>query len=107
VRIRYPPAIAPMIINGSAPDAMASGERGVPAIRRNNLPNTRRTQKSAAFVRYVVADRALQHRIGCFERVEDRALRHRAFDGDLHFNCRRPQAFAGVQEARRGLWIES
>lgn len=25
VRIRYPPAIAPMIINGSAPDAMASG----------------------------------------------------------------------------------
>lgn len=32
----------------------------------------------------VVADRAAQHRIASFERVEDRALGHRAIERELH-----------------------
>src|ERR687888_43574 len=38
----------------------------------------------SAPLRDVVADRPAQHRIACLERVEDRALRHRPCDLELH-----------------------
>src|ERR1700738_4329251 len=41
-------------------------------------------QEGPALLRDVIADRAAQHRIARFNRVHDRALRHRSLDIDLH-----------------------
>src|ERR1700680_3002224 len=41
-------------------------------------------QEWAALLRNVVADGPAQHRIGCLERVEDRALRNRTGDVQFH-----------------------
>src|SRR5258708_4352995 len=49
------------------------------------LPAGEESQERPALLRDVVADRAAQHGIAGLERVEDRALRGRTLDVELHF----------------------
>ncbi len=89
-----PPAIAPMIKKGSVPFAIASGNGCIRCLVRKIFATTKKTNERTAPLRCLVADRAAQDRVGCFERVEDGALRYRLGDLELHFvvNLRqRPQ----------------
>ena len=43
------------------------------------------SQKRSPLLRRVIADRAAQHWVACFERVENGALRRRAVDGEFDF----------------------
>src|SRR5260370_11873896 len=49
------------------------------------LPAGEESQERPALLRDVVTDRAAQHGIAGLERVEDRALRGRTLDVELHF----------------------
>ncbi len=68
-----------MIRNGSLPDTTASGNGAVRRFVRQIFLTGEEAQKGPTLLRDVIADRALQHRIGRLDRVEHRALRHRTF----------------------------
>ena len=79
-----PPAIAPIIRNGSLPDVTgsgsgASGDSCVKVFLAGKKP-----QEGSPFARDLVADRPSQHRIAGLERVEDRSLRDRGVNLKLH-----------------------
>jgi hypothetical protein len=51
---------------------------------RKVLRASEESQERSALLRDVIANRASQHRVVGFERVEDRALRGRTLDLELH-----------------------
>src|SRR5574341_934182 len=60
------------------------GQRGVRRLMGQILLAGEEPQERSALLRDVVADRPAQHRIAGLERVEDRALRGRTLDVELH-----------------------
>ncbi|MDZ7770574.1 MAG: hypothetical protein U5K38_16675 [Woeseiaceae bacterium] len=48
-------------------------------LRRGKEPHTR-----PALQRFMLPDRAAQHRVACFERIKDRTLRDRAVDIEFY-----------------------
>ena len=81
----YPPAIAPMIKNGSVPDAMASGKGADGESCVTSSLQAKETHEWAPLPRRMIADRPSQHRIPCLERVQDRRPRHRSVDREHYF----------------------
>ena len=70
------------------------GQRRVRRLVRQILLAGEEPHERPALLRDVIADRAAQHRIAGLERVEDRALRDRALDVELHLAAdvrQRPQ----------------
>ena len=61
------------------------GERRVGRLMRNVFVAGEESQKCTPLLRAVFANRAAEHRVAGFERVENRPLRRLAFDGDLDF----------------------
>jgi len=59
------------------------GEQGIWRRMGQVLPAGKEPEERPALLRHVVADRPAQHRVGVFERVESRALRHRARNMDV------------------------
>ena len=60
------------------------GQRGVRKFVGQILRAGKEPDERSALLRDVVADRPAQHRIAGLERIEDRALRRRPFDVELH-----------------------
>ena len=96
----YPPAIAPMISNGSLPLTTASGRGLIRRVMRQVFFAGEEAQERAALVRHVIADGAAQHGIACFQRVEHRARRQLARRLPVAPRRRRGRGSAGVAEER-------
>jgi hypothetical protein len=69
------------------------GHRGVRRLMGKVLLTGEELQHRSALLRDVVADRPAQHRIADLECVEDRALRGRTLDVELHFVGDAPARF--------------
>ena len=99
-----PPAMAPTTRNGSAPARDRVGQRGIRRLMGQVLLAGEEPQERPAPLGDVVADRPAQHRIAGLERVEDRALRGRALDAELHLAVDAAPASADGSGGRLGSW---
>ena len=102
--------MAPTIRNGSAPVATASGSGDVRRLVRQVLLAGEEPHERPALLRDVVADRAAQHRIAGLQRIEDRALRHRARDVELHLAVdprQRPQMSREHDADHGSVWTST
>src|SRR5262245_16074995 len=69
-----------------------------------------KAQHRPALPRDVVADRPAQHRIAGLQRVEDRALRGRPLDGELHLAAdvgQRPQMIRKHHSDHGSVWAST
>jgi hypothetical protein len=62
------------------------GQGSIRRIVRQVLLAGKETDEWSSLFRHVIANRAAQHRIAGFKRVEDRALRHRSRDFKCHLS---------------------
>ena len=60
-------------------------ERRVGRLMRDVFVAGEESQERSPLLRAVIANRAAEHWVASFERVENRSLRRRTFDGDLDF----------------------
>ena len=75
-----PPAMAPMMRNGSVPSATASGSGVSGESCERSSSHAKKRRNGRRICGRVIADRAAQHGVARLQRVEDDALRHRAVD---------------------------
>ena len=61
------------------------GERRVRQLVGEILATSEEPQERPALLRDVIADRAAQHRVAGFERIDDRTLRSHTLNVELHF----------------------
>ena len=102
--------MAPTTKNGSAPDATASGSGASGGSWDRSSLAGEEPQERPALLRDVVADRPAQHRIAGLERVEDRALRGRALDVELHLAVdlrQRPQMIRKHDADHGSVWTST
>ena len=106
----YPPAMAPTMRKGSAPVATASGSGASGELVGQILLAGEEPHERPALLRDVVADRPAQHRIAGLERVEDRALRGRTLDVELHLAVdarQRPQMRREHDSDHGSVWTST
>src|SRR6267143_1593084 len=86
------------------------GKRGIRRLKGIVFLAGEEAQERTALLRDVVADGAAQHRILCFECIEDGALRDGTFDVELHLRTdarQRPQ-MSGEYDANHGsVWTST
>ena len=102
--------MAPTIRKGSAPDATASGSGASGGSWDRSSSQAKNRTNGRRCLRDVVADRPAQHRIAGLERVEDRALRDRALDLELHLAVdarQRPQMRREHDSDHGSVWTST
>ncbi len=91
---RYPPAIAPDDEEGLVPTDHGLGQRRIGNVVGEILLASEVADERAPSVRIVIPNGAAEDGICRLERVEQRALRHGAIDGELYLSVdtgQRPQ----------------
>ena len=102
--------MAPTTRKGSAPDATASGSGASGGSWDRSCSQAKNRKNGRRCLRDVVADRPAQHRIAGLERVEDRALRDRALDLELHLAVdvrQRPQMRRKHHSDHGSVWTST
>ena len=102
--------MAPTTRKGSAPVATASGSGASGGSWDRSCSQAKNRKNGRRCCGDVVADRPAQHRIAGLERVEDRALRDRTLDVELHLAVdarQRPQMRRKHDSDHGSVWTST